>query len=102
MKHIGSTNINALLRKCFKQTSKGLILCFCSELLFMKKFLLFVVMMLPAAAIWAQCAVCTKTASTLDDQSARGLNGGILYLALLPLALIATIGIIWKRYQRES
>lgn len=43
------------------------------------------------------CAMCTKTASSLDEKSARGLNGGILYLALLPLGIMGTVGFIWWR-----
>jgi hypothetical protein len=47
------------------------------------------------------CAVCTKTAAGLDDKSARGLNGGILYLAVLPLGLMGTIGFVWWKYNRN-
>ncbi|NDC41062.1 MAG: hypothetical protein EBZ77_05855 [Chitinophagia bacterium] len=43
------------------------------------------------------CSVCTKTASNLDDKSARGLNGGIVYLAFLPLGIMGTLGYIWWR-----
>ena len=43
------------------------------------------------------CAVCTKVAAGLDDKSAKGLNGGIIYLAFLPLALMGTIGYVWWR-----
>jgi len=35
-----------------------------------------------------QCSMCTKTAASLDDKSARGLNAGILYLAALPLCMM--------------
>lgn len=52
------------------------------------------------AAIAQGCAVCTKTASSIDDESARGLNGGIIYLALLPLGLIGTVGFIWWKRNR--
>ncbi len=55
----------------------------------MKKWLLIGGMLLAGAPAGVQaqgCAVCTKTASELDSHSARGLNGGILYLAFLPLA----------------
>jgi len=48
------------------------------------------------------CAVCTKTASTLGDKGARGLNGGILYLAAIPLSLIGAIGFIWWRHNKNS
>jgi hypothetical protein len=49
------------------------------------------------------CAMCTKTAAGLDDKSAKGLNGGILYLAMLPLGIMGTVGFIWwKHYKTES
>ena len=44
------------------------------------------------------CAVCTQTAQGLDDKSAKGLNGGILYLAFIPLGILGTIGTIWWRH----
>ncbi len=48
------------------------------------------------------CAICTKTAAGLDDKSARGLNGGILYLALLPLGIMGTLGLVWWRANRKT
>jgi hypothetical protein len=48
------------------------------------------------------CSVCTKTAAGMDDKSAKGLNGGIVYLAMLPLGLMGTIGLIWWRYNKNS
>lgn len=47
------------------------------------------------------CAVCTSTASQLSAESAKGLNKGIIFLAVLPLALIGTIGIVWYRKHRH-
>ncbi len=49
----------------------------------------------------AQCVVCTKTASELDDSSAKGLNGGIIYLAAIPLVLMGTVGYIWWKQNRN-
>ena len=43
------------------------------------------------------CAVCTKAAAGLDDKSAKGLNGGIVYLAILPLVIMGTLGFVWWR-----
>lgn len=69
----------------------------------MKKWLLVVVVILLAGVgsiskVHAQgCAVCTKTASQLGSKSARGLNGGIIYLATLPLVVLGTVGFIWWR-----
>jgi hypothetical protein len=52
---------------------------------------------LPMNAYAQGCAVCTKTASELDSKSARGLNGGILYLAFLPITILGTVGYFWWR-----
>ena len=52
---------------------------------------------LPLDLLAQGCAVCTKTASELDGHSARGLNAGIIYLALLPLGILGTVGFFWWR-----
>ncbi len=39
--------------------------------------------------VWAQgCSVCTSTASQMGEESGKGLNLGIVYLAMLPLTFI--------------
>jgi hypothetical protein len=43
----------------------------------------------------AQCSICTKTASQLGEKPAKGLNLGILYLALTPFAIVGVIGYRW-------
>lgn len=48
------------------------------------------------------CSVCTKTAAGMDDKSAKGLNGGIIYLALLPLGLMSTVGYMWWRHNKNA
>ncbi len=54
-----------------------------------------------AGGVFGQgCAVCTKAAAGLDDKSAKGLNGGIVYLAFLPLAFMGTLGYIWWRHNK--
>lgn len=55
---------------------------------------------LVGVSIGQGCAVCTKAAAGMDDKSARGLNGGIIYLAFLPLVFMGTLGFIWWRYNR--
>jgi hypothetical protein len=60
---------------------------------------LFLVMAL-GAAYGQGCSVCTKVAQGLDDKSAKGLNGGIIYLAFLPLVLMGTVGLIWWRHNK--
>lgn len=70
----------------------------------MKKYLLILVLFISLAQVaeGQGCSVCTKTAAGMDDKSARGLNGGIIYLAFLPLVLMGSIGFAWWRYGRNS
>ncbi len=53
-------------------------------------------------AVAQGCSLCTKTAANLDDKSAKGLNGGILYLAAMPLGILGTIGFIWWRRNKTE
>lgn len=69
----------------------------------MKRLLFAVSFVLLSAggAIAQGCSVCTKTAGELGEKSAEGLNNGIIYLALLPLAIIGTIAFIWWKHYRQ-
>lgn len=51
-------------------------------------------------AVAQGCSVCTQTASQLGKNGAEGLNMGIIYLAFLPLTLIAVLAIFWWRHNR--
>jgi hypothetical protein len=50
----------------------------------------------------AQCSLCTKTAAGLDDNAAKGLNAGILYLAAMPLGIMLFIGLRWYRSYKST
>jgi hypothetical protein len=50
----------------------------------------------------SQCAMCTKTAASLDDKAAKGLNSGIIYLAFMPMTLILVIGYRWWKANRGA
>jgi hypothetical protein len=39
----------------------------------------------------AQCSICTKTAQQLGEKPAKGMNGGILYLAFAPFLIVGYI-----------
>jgi len=70
----------------------------------MKRILLiicFIAIRLPYAVAQG-CVVCTNTANQLNDKSARGLNGGIIYLAFLPLIIMFTLGFIWWRSNKKA
>lgn len=49
----------------------------------------------------AQCSICTKTAQQLGEKPAKALNGGIIYLATTPLAIMAIMGYRWFRANRD-
>lgn len=66
----------------------------------MKKLLFTLLFSGLSILLHAQCAVCTKTAASMDDSAARGLNGGIIYLAFMPLTLILFIGYRWYKSNR--
>lgn len=81
------------------------MLCiFATKLQNMKKLvLLFIILMLlllQTTTLKAQCSICTKTASQLGEKQAKGLNGGIIYLMLTPLAIGSFIGYRWWRTER--
>lgn len=44
---------------------------------------------------FAQCSMCTKTAQQLGEKPAAGLNSAIIYLMLMPFAIIGFIGYRW-------
>ena len=70
----------------------------------MKKRVLIGLLLITLAPVaWGQgCAVCTKVAAGLDDKSAKGLNGGIVYLAFLPLAIMGTVGFVWWKHNKNT
>ena len=59
-------------------------------------------MILTAGSALAQCSICTKTASQLGKQSAEGLNGGIVYLMIIPFIVAGYIGYRWWRQEKQQ
>jgi hypothetical protein len=43
----------------------------------------------------AQCSICTKTAQQLGYKPAKGMNSGIIYLMIAPLAIMGFVGYRW-------
>lgn len=56
--------------------------------------------MLPEAALLAQCSICTRTAQQQGKEAAEGLNGGIVYLMIVPLAVGGFIGYRWWKNEK--
>jgi amino acid transporter len=51
--------------------------------------------------IFAQCSICTKTASQLGEGPAQGLNAAIVYLMLTPLVIMFFIGYKWWKREKQ-
>jgi hypothetical protein len=66
----------------------------------MKKLFLLIVLILSLAlsqSTQAQCSICTKTAQQMGHKPAKGLNSGIIYLMIAPLAIMGFVGFRWWR-----
>lgn len=68
------------------------------RLVLLSLFLLFILAQTTTAN--AQCSICTKTASQLGEKQGKGLNGGIIYLMLTPLAVGSFIGYRWWKNEK--
>lgn len=59
-----------------------------------------------SSAVHAQCAVCTKTSLQLGEKPAQGMNAAILYLMMMPFAIVGFIGYRWwrgnKKFEEEE
>ncbi|MES1214915.1 MAG: hypothetical protein ABUT20_05300 [Bacteroidota bacterium] len=48
----------------------------------------------------AQCSVCTRTAQQLGEKPAKGMNAGIIYLAVAPFAIVGYIFYRWRKNEQ--
>ena len=65
-------------------------------------FLLMIILVLTVSHTYAQCAMCTKTASQLGEKPALGLNNGIIYLMLTPLIIMGVIDFRWWKSEKQN
>ncbi len=65
----------------------------------MKRILVLFILTIITASSFAQCAICTKTASQMGEEAGKGFNAGVLYLAAMPFAII---GFIAYRYKKNE
>lgn len=49
----------------------------------------------------AQCSVCTKTSQQLGEKPAQGMNSAILYLMMMPFAIVGFIGYRWWKNNKK-
>lgn len=70
----------------------------------MKHFLsLIFICVISVSDIFAQgCSMCTKVAAGLGEESAKGLNFGILYLGCIPLLFMGIMLYKWYKNNKAS
>ena len=68
----------------------------------MKRLLLIIFIISLQLTSWAQCAICTKTASQLGEEAGRGFNAGILYLAAMPFGIMGYVAYRWWKSEKEA
>lgn len=66
------------------------------------QFLLILMLLCGTLEAMAQCSLCTKTAQQLGEGPAKGLNSGILYMAMAPLLIIGLLGYRWWRSEKAN
>ena len=49
----------------------------------------------------AQCSICTKTSMQQGEKAGKGMNGGILYLMMTPLAIMGFLGYWWWKREKQ-
>lgn len=66
---------------------------------------LVVLLTLQAAPTQAQCAMCTASVESSNNETgdsiANGLNKGILYLMAIPYVIAGCVGFFWYKYSKK-
>jgi len=70
----------------------------------MKKFLTvlvaaFIICLFAQVSV-AQCSICAKSVQQMGTKPAEGFNHGILYLMMIPYAVIGVVGFKWWKNNR--
>lgn len=55
-----------------------------------------------STTVSAQCSICTKTAQQMGEKPAKGMNSGIIYLMVMPLAIMGYIGYRWWQGEKHA
>jgi hypothetical protein len=80
----------------------SIIAYFCSQMIRKRLILLFCFLLAAGTqCLFAQCSICTKTASQLGEGPAQALNSAIIYLAAAPFAIMGYIGWRWWKNEKQ-
>lgn len=68
-----------------------------------KLFYIVILLLLFSTSVDAQCAMCRAVLESEEGQeTAKGINNGIVYLMIIPYVLIATVGYFIYRNKKKS
>ena len=68
----------------------------------MKRLLLSTIMLVATVSLYAQCSICTKTASQMGEDAGKGFNLGVIYLAAMPFTIIGYIAFKWWKNEKQA
>lgn len=68
----------------------------------MKRFILITILLVTKASLYAQCSICTKTASQMGEDAGKGFNLGTIYLAAMPFTIIGYIAFKWWKNEKQG
>jgi hypothetical protein len=68
----------------------------------MKRFILTTILLVSTASLYAQCSICTKTASQMGEDAGKGFNLGTIYLAAMPFTIIGYIAFRWWKNEKQG
>jgi hypothetical protein len=68
----------------------------------MKRILLIIISQVITIGLFAQCSICTKTASQMGEDAGKGFNLGVIYLAAMPFTIIGYIAFKWWKNEKQA
>ena len=68
----------------------------------MKRFILITILLVTTVGLYAQCSICTKTASQMGEDAGKGFNLGTIYLAAMPFTIIGYIAFKWWKNEKQG
>lgn len=68
----------------------------------MKRILFIILLQALTIGLYAQCSICTKTASQMGEDAGKGFNFGVIYLAAMPFAIIGYIAFKWWKNEKQA
>ena len=66
-----------------------------------QKIFLILILACGVQLLQAQCSICTKTSMQQGEKAGKGMNGGIIYLMMMPLAIMGYVGYRWWKQEKQ-